>query len=189
MRKILIVDDHPLVRTGLRELLRRSGYEVVGEGGAAAEAEKLARELCPDLVIWDWALPDGGKEVLMEFMRKFPHVKVLVVSAFLGPELACALREMGAHGAISKTAAPEELLEAVRAVARGEEVFPEAAYLTPREREVLALLGEGLGNAEIAEKLRISVKTVEGHIERLKRKLRCETTAALRALAMKRGDA
>jgi DNA-binding CsgD family transcriptional regulator len=70
-------------------------------------------------------------------------------------------------------------------VARGEEAFPEAAYLSTREREVLALLKRGLGNAEIAEKLGISVKTVEGHIERLKRKLGCPTTAALRALAMK----
>ncbi|NOX44889.1 MAG: response regulator transcription factor [Caldiserica bacterium] len=188
MKRVLIVDDHPLVRAGLRELLRRAGYEVVGEAGTAAEAEGLAEELCPDVVIWDWALPDGGKRALVRFRGKFPDVKLLVVSAFLGPELACALRELGAHGAISKTAAPDELLRAVEAVARGDEAFPEAAYLAPREREVLTLLGEGLGNAEIAERLGISVKTVESHIERLKRKLGCKTTAALRALAMKKGE-
>lgn len=185
MRKVLIVDDHPLVRAGLRELLRGVRYEVVGEAGSAAEAERLVRELKPDIVIWDWALPDGGKEALKRFLEAFPGVRVLIVSAFLGPELACILREMGAKGAVSKTAAPEELIRAVEAVAQGKESFPGAAYLSPREREVLALLGSGLGNTDIAERLGISVKTVEGHIERLKRKLRCETTAALRALAMK----
>ncbi len=185
MKKVLIVDDHPLVRAGLKELLQGVGYEVVGEAGSAAEAERLVRELQPDLVIWDWALPDGGKEALERFLGTFPGVRVLVLSAFLGPELACTLREMGVKGAVSKTAAPGELLRAAEAVARGEEAFPEAAYLSLREREVLALLREGLSNAEIAEKLGISVKTVEGHIERLKRKLRCETTAALRALAMR----
>ena len=189
--KILIVDDHPLVREGLRGLLREAGYEVVGEAGSAAEAELLAAEHSPDVAIWDWALPDGGREALARFMGRFPETAILVVSAFLGPELACVLREMGAKGAISKTAAPEELLAAVETVARGGEAFPPAAYLTPREREVLALLGEGLGNAEIAERLGISVKTVEGHIERLKGKLGCPTAAALRALALRKvmGDA
>lgn len=187
MRKVLVVDDHPLVRTGLRALLAEAGFEVVGEAGSAAEAERLAARASPDLVIWDWALPDGGKGALARFMGRFPGTAVLVVSAFLGPELACFLREMGVRGAVSKNAAPEELLRAVEAVARGGEAFPPAAYLAPRERQILALLGEGLGNAEIAERLGISVKTVEGHIERLKRKLGCPTAAALRALAMKRG--
>ncbi len=187
MKTVLIVDDHPLVRAGLRELLREAGFAVVGEASSAGEAERLARELRPDLVIWDWALPDGGREALVRFLGAFPGTRVLVVSAFLGPELACALREMGVQGAVSKTAAPGELLRAVEAVARGEEAFPEAAYLSPREREVLAFLGKGWGNAEIAEKLGISVKTVEGHIERLKRKLGCPSTAALRALAIREG--
>lgn len=186
MRRILIVDDHPLVREGLRRLLREAGYRVVGEAGSAKEAELLAVELRPDLVIWDWALPDGGREVLARFMGRFPGVGVLVVSAFLEPELACLLREMGVKGAVSKTAAPGELIEAVEAVSRGREAFPPAAYLTPREREVLALLAEGLGNAEIAGRLGISVKTVEGHIERLKGKLGCPSTTALRALAMRK---
>ncbi|MCD6540278.1 response regulator transcription factor [Candidatus Bipolaricaulota bacterium] len=185
MKRVLIVDDHPLVRAGLRELLRRAGFTVAGEASSAAEAERRARDLGPELVIWDWALPDGGMEALARFLKSFPGVRVLVVSAFLGPELACALREMGARGAIAKTAAPGELLQAVKAIAQGEEAFPEAAYLSAREREVLALLGKGWGNAEIAERLGISVKTVEGHLERLKRKLGCPSTAALRALAIK----
>lgn len=187
MKTVLIVDDHPLVRAGLRELLREAGFVVVGEASSAGEAERLARELQPDLVVWDWALPDGGREALVRFLGAFPGTRVLVVSAFLGPELACALREMGVQGVVSKTAAPGELLRAVEAVARGEGAFPEAAYLSPREREVLAFLRKGWGNAEIAEKLGISVKTVEGHIERLKRKLGCPSTAALRALAIREG--
>jgi DNA-binding NarL/FixJ family response regulator len=185
MKKVLIVDDHPLVRAGLKDFLAEAGFAVVGEAGTAAEAERLAVKLSPDVVIWDWALPDGGAETLLRFLKRNPDIEVLVVSAFLGPELACFLREMGVRGAVAKNAAPEELLRAVRAVARGEEAFPEAAYLSAREREILTLLKRGLGNAEIAEKLGISVKTVEGHIERLKRKLHCPTAAALRALAMR----
>lgn len=188
MKKVLIVDDHPLVRAGLKALLADAGFEVVGEAGTAAEAEQLMAGVSPDLVIWDWALPDGGEEGLSRFLKRYPGIEVLVVSAFLGPELACFLREMGVRGAVAKTAPPEELLRAVRAVACGKEAFPESAYLSAREREVLALVGRGLGNAEIAGKLGISVKTVEGYIERLKRKLGCPTAAALRALAMRHRD-
>ena len=184
MSKVLVVDDHPLVRQGLVRILEEGGLQVVGEAATAEEA--LEAVACgPDLIVWDWTIPGGGAEALEAVRQRYPGAKILVITAFPSPGLVRALRDLGVQGFLPKTASPEEILDACREVLSGGERLPQAPDLSPREREILEGISKGLGNRELAATLGISVKTVENHLERLKAKLGCKSTAELRALALR----
>jgi len=178
--RIAIVDDHRLVREGLVRVLGADpGIEVVGEAGRGEEAVALVAACAPDVLLLDIALPDvDGLTVVERVLESAPGVRVLMLSMHSEPEYAAAARERGAHGLVGKSAEPEALIGAIRAVAAGEAVPVEGA-LSRREREVLALVADGRTNDEIADRLGIRVKTVDGHCERLMAKLDLHTRAGL----------
>lgn len=182
--RVVVADDHPLVREGLRRLLSQAGFAVV-EAEDGADAKAKAEKLQPDLVLWDLLMPGGGLFGLRRLKERLPNLKILVLTALDTPGLGEEVLRAGAQGLVAKTADPEEILAAVRAVLRGETILPKEASLTSRDREILGLLAQGLPLGEIAEKLRISPKTVESHLEHLKEKLRCRSVPELRALALR----
>lgn len=185
MIRVLIVDDHPLVRDGLARLLAGHGIAVVGLAAEGGEGIRLARRERPDVVLWDLAMPAGGVTGLSHLKRTAPGCRVLVVTALDNPWLAAEAARAGADGFLAKTASAEEFIAAIRACAEGRPAFPSVPELSPREEEVFALLGQGLANRDIAVRLGISPKTVESHLERLKEKLGCASAAELRALALR----
>jgi len=173
--RVLIVDDHPVVRAGLRAFLDlQEDLEVVGEAGSVAEALERAAALAPDLVLLDLELPDGsGLTAIAELGRAS---RVLVLTSFLDEGKVRQAMRQGASGYLLKHAGPNALLDKLRAALRGEmPLDPEAvrllaspredplAQLTPREREVLRRMAEGLSNKRIASVLGISEKTVKTH--------------------------
>jgi len=182
---VLLADDHALVREGLKRLLARAGFSAVAEAKDGGEALQKAEELRPDLVLWDLLMPGGGLEGLRRLREKVPEAKILVLTALDTPGLGEEVLRAGAQGLVEKTADPEEILRAIHAVLRGETLAPLEENLTAREEEILRLLAQGLRLAEIAEKLGISPKTVESHLEHLKEKLRCKSVPELRALALR----
>jgi len=183
---VLIVDDHPVVREGLRRLILNQGVYVVGEAGTGQEGLRLAQDLQPDLIIWDLAMPGGGLGRLAELKTASPDSKVLVITVLDVAEVAGEAERAGADGIVSKGAPPEELVQALHTVLRGRRAFPKVSHLSPREEQIMVLLAEGLGNKEIAERLGVSTKTVESHLDNLKAKLGCTSTADLRARALRR---
>ncbi|MCS7216811.1 MAG: response regulator transcription factor [Candidatus Bipolaricaulota bacterium] len=185
MARVLVADDHPVVREGLRKLFARAGFRVVAEAQTGEEAQEKAAALRPDLVVWDLVMPGGGLQGLQGLRQRCPEAKVLVITALAAPTLAQEAVRAGAHGLVAKTANPEEILAAAHAVLRGELFLPKETPLTGREQEVLHLLGQGLRLGEIAERLQISAKTVESHLENLKAKLGCRSVPELRALALR----
>jgi DNA-binding NarL/FixJ family response regulator len=182
---VLLADDHALVREGLKRLLARAGFSAVAEAKDGGEALQKAEELHPDLVLWDLLMPGGGLEGLRRLREKVPEAKILVLTALDTPGLGEEVLRAGAQGLVEKTADPEEILRAIHAVLRGEILVPSEENLTAREEEILRLLAHGLRLAEIAEKLGISPKTVESHLEHLKEKLCCKSVPELRALALR----
>jgi two-component system invasion response regulator UvrY len=182
---VLLADDHALVREGLKRLLARAGFSAVAEAKDGGEALQKAEELHPDLVLWDLLMPGGGLEGLRRLREKVPEAKILVLTALDTPGLGEEVLRAGAQGLVEKTADPEEILRAIHAVLRGEILVPSEENLTAREEEILRLLAQGLRLAEIAEKLGISPKTVESHLEHLKEKLCCKSVPELRALALR----
>lgn len=206
--RVLIVDDHPVVRKGLDSCLsRRPGIRIVGEAADGEEAAKLARELIPDVVLMDIDLPRMNGLAVTELLRKeAPNVKVLVLSVHTNKEFIFRIIQSGAQGYVSKEAAPEELVRAIESVWRGESFFaPEIAQaalkelvtsagrrkpfaaLTSRELEVLALIAHGRSNKEVASSLGIGVRTIETHRERIMRKLGIHTIAGLTRFAIQNG--
>ncbi len=181
--RVLLADDHGLVRAGLSRLLTQAGFAVVAEAENGEEARKKALEMRPDLIFWDLLMPEGGFAGLQRLRESLPEAKILVLTALDGPGLAEEARRAGAAGLVVKTANPEEIVRAAEAALRG--VFAQPSTLTPREREVIALFGEGLRIPEIAEKLKISEKTVETHLEKLKEKLGFGSITELRAWAIR----
>lgn len=202
--RILIVDDHGLVRDGLRALLDgQPDLEVVGEARTAEEALAFARRLRPEVVILDVRLPDrSGVEVCGELGDVAPDARILLMSGDLDGTVVIEAAGVGALGFVSKEAPNEEILEAVRTVADGGPTMgattaramlrdlrgrqrqrPTLASLSAREREVLAGLSEGLTNREIASGLVLSEKTVRNHVSSILHKLdlRHRTEAALYA--------
>lgn len=199
--RILIVDDHAVLRSGLKLLLApEQGIEVVGEAGDAFEALAQVRRLRPDLVLLDLSLPGlDGLDLLSRVRAEMPWVKVLVLTMHDDPGYLKRALEAGACGYVLKRAADVELLAAIRAVDRGETyVYPTLVAsmvqsfgsasagpadgygaLSQREREVFRLLVLGHTNAEIAQRLGLSVKTVETHRARLMEKLGVRTRAEL----------
>jgi two-component system response regulator DevR len=201
---VLIVDDHGLVREGLRTVLQEEpGIEVVGEAGRAAEAIALVGELAPDVVVLDIRLPDrDGVTIVEELRRASPTTRVLLCSGSPDGSMLFNAAGSGADGFVAKEAPNDEIVDAVRRIADGSAVvghrsagvmfkglqdhatdLAKLERLSARERQILRLLGHGMTNREIAAQLLISEKTARNHVSRILRKLavRGRTEAALLA--------
>ncbi len=211
MTRLLLVDDHAVVRSGLKMLL--SGHEemeIVGEAGSAAEAMLEAERTNPDVILMDIGLPDKtGIEATRDIKKEFPDVKIVALTIHEDEEYFFQMLDAGASGYVPKRAAPDELITAIRAAAAGEVyLYPSMAKLlvrdylnaerpaeeklnldglTDREREVLTHLAEGAGNDQIAAALVISPKTVERHRENIMRKLNLHSRSELVRYAIRKG--
>jgi DNA-binding NarL/FixJ family response regulator len=209
--RVMLVDDHSLVREGIRHVLTATeGIEVVAEAGDASEALLRARESKPDVVVLDLSLPGvSGLELTIKLREILPAIKVLILSVHDHPEYVLGAVRAGAQGYLRKDTSPAELRSALQAVARGESYFspPVArhltaavrgdtpaedpagrlARLTPREREVLAGIAAGETSRAIAGRLGLSPRTVETYRESLARKLDIKTVAALTRFALEAG--
>lgn len=205
--KLLLVDDHPVVRKGISSCLARHEHlQIVGEAANGAEAIQKTRELMPDIVLMDIDMPEMNGLAVTEVLRKeVPKIKVLILSMHSNSEYVMRIIQSGAAGYVLKEAPTEELVSAIEAVNAGEAFFsPEvarvalnkyvrgagenaAAQLTNREREVLIQIAEGLSNKEIASKLGVGVRTVETHRERIMRKLNIHSVAGLTKFAISQG--
>lgn len=199
--RILVADDHRVVRKGLRLLLEmQAGLQVVGEASTGPEAVALARRLKPDLIILDLAMPSGaGMESLQALARE---ARVLVLTMHDDIEYVRGVLQAGGSGYVLKEAADTDLLAAIEAVAAGKTyVYPtlaaallqvtpaqreETASLSPRELEVLKLVALGHTNQEIADLLKVGVRTVETYKERLCEKLGLHTRPELVRYALDR---
>jgi DNA-binding NarL/FixJ family response regulator len=192
--RILIADDHPLFRKGMRSLLETMPeVEVVGEAATGQQAVDLAAGLQPDVILMDLQMPEGsGLAATRAISQASPHTRILVVTLFEDDDSVFAALRAGARGYILKDAEESEMKRAIQAVGRGEaifspsiatrvidffsasrgaipdEVFPE---LTGREREILSLIARGETNAAIAEQLSIALKTVRNHVSNIYSKL------------------
>lgn len=206
--KILIADDHPVVRKGVSQsLARQSNFEIVGEAVDGRDAVRLAYSLRPEVIVVDIDMPNlNGIAVADLIRRELPDIRVLVLSAHRAQDYVQRIIQSGARGYVLKDATAEELARAVEAVHRGEAFFsPEIArvalnqivqghsaetgtpQLTNREREVLIQIADGFSNKEIAVKLGVGVRTVETHRERIMRKLDIHNVAGLTRFAIAKG--
>lgn len=210
MIKVLIADDHSLVREGIIAFLRLcEDMEVVGEASDGLEAVEKAEKLKPDIVLLDINMPKlGGLEATLEIKRKVPDVKILILTQYDDREYISRLLRAGVSGYILKKAAGSELINAIRAVKRGElylhpsiakevvqgylnkeRVTVDDSYekLTEREKQVLKLVSEGHTYKEIADMLGISVKTAIAHHTKISEKLNIHTRAGLIKFAIQKG--
>ena len=186
--RLVIVDDHRLVREGLKTILAAvPEIEIVGEAWTAAGTIDLLEDAQPDLLLLDIALPDGdGLALLSEVRSRFPAVRVLMLSMHSEPEYAVAAAERGAAGLVGKDGSPDALLDAIRTAAAGG-VLPVDRPLSQRERQILSRIAAGRENRVIAEDLGLSEKTVNGHIERIMSKVGIHTRAGLVAYGRRLG--
>ncbi|MEX0799772.1 MAG: response regulator transcription factor [Dehalococcoidia bacterium] len=210
--RILVVDDHEVVRMGLRSLLeRQEGFLVVGEAGSVAEAIHAARQSNPDVVVMDIRLPDGdGVEACREIRQLNPKTKVIMLTAFADDEALFGSIMAGASGYLLKQTRGQSVAEAVERVARGESLLDpgvtdkvlaqmrrlasgetdELAALSPQERKILALIAEGKTNKEIAEDVFLSDKTVKNYVSSILGKLNMRRRSQAAAfMARRRPDA
>ena len=209
--KLLLVDDHAVVRSGLRMLLDgQADVEIVGEAGTASEAITAVSTLKPDVVLMDIGLPDmSGIDATREIKNLWPEIAVVALTIHEDQEYFFNMLEAGASRYVPKRAAPEELLTAIQVAASGEVyLYPSLAKLlvkdylthepvdsdnqnlsnlTAREQEVLTLLADGDSNAKIADKLSISPKTVSRHRENIMRKLNLHSRTELVKYAIRKG--
>lgn len=209
--RLMLVDDHEVVRSGLRILLEsESDVDIIGEFGTAGEALQAISKLKPDVVLMDIGLPDlSGIDAARELKSLRPEVAVVALTIHEDEEYFFKMLEAGASGYVPKRAAPDELLTAIRVAAQGEVyLYPTLAKLlvsdyltqeqqtkdekaldglTPREQEVLAHLADGAKNMEIAETLGISPKTVSRHRENIMRKLGLHSRTELVKYAIRKG--
>lgn len=208
--RLLLVDDHAVVRSGLRMLLENeSDMEIIGEAESAAEAVELAISLQPNVILMDIGLPDmSGIDATREIKKRTPDVFIVALTIHEDEEYFFKMLEAGASGYVPKRAAPDELLTAIRAAANGQVyLYPSlakllvrdylsgghsaeeqtASDLTDREQEVLTYLAEGANNEEIAKALFISPKTVARHRENIMRKLNLHSRADLVRYAIRKG--
>ena len=213
--RVVVSDDHPVVRQGLRSFLGARGFDVVGEAGDGAAAVRAVRETRPDVLLTDLVMPGvDGIETIRRLRADDLRLGILVLTSFSGADQVIPAIQAGADGYLLKDADPAALEDAIRAVHRGEPMLaPEAAAvvmarvageaaeppqpehpdldrLTPREREVLASLGRGLSNRQLAAELFVSEKTVKTHVSSVLAKLRVSdrTQAALFAVRVGLAD-
>ncbi len=190
--RLLLVDDHPMVRDGLRARLASvSDLEVVAEADDEDSAVQALEQHRPDLVVMDVALRQAnGIEVTRRLRQLQPLVRVLVLSMYDNPGYVSEAQRAGASAYLLKDSPAERIIEALQTVAAGGEVWPsgtdsdEGPHLTPREREVLGLVADGLSCKQISERLGMGVRTVETHRTHLRRKLKLESPAALVRFAL-----
>jgi two-component system response regulator NreC len=208
--RLLLVDDHAVVRSGLRMMLDNEGdAEIVGEASSAAEAIEAAIRLKPNVILMDIGLPDlSGIDATREIKKRTPDVAIVALTIHEDEEYFFKMLEAGASGYVPKRAAPEELLTAIRAAATGQVyLYPSLAKLlvrdyldggrastgqpssdlTDREQEVLTYLAEGASNEEIAAALVISPKTVSRHRENIMHKLNLHSRSELVRYAIRKG--
>lgn len=209
--RVLVVDDHPLVREGIRHVLNEgSGLEVTAEAASGEEALELAQSHRPDVILLDISMPgESGLKVATKLRSRVPEARILILSMHDHAEFVLGAVRAGVHGYVLKDSLPVELRQAVRTVYGGEEFFspPVASRLsaalrgevpvdakrqkieslTKREREVLVHVAMGRSNKKVAGELGISVRTVETHRENLMRKLDIHSVAELTRLALKTG--
>ncbi len=203
--RILIVDDHPLFRSGIHALLAADPtMEVIGEAATGAEAIALAASLQPEVILMDLHMPDGGGiAATRHILHASPHIRILVVTMYEGDHSVFTAMRAGARGYLLKGARPDEIIRAIQAVGSGEAIFsptiatrlieffatlqpvalPQALpELTDREREILGLIAVGQSNGAIARQLALSTKTVSNYVSNIFSKLQ----VADRAQAMLR---
>jgi DNA-binding NarL/FixJ family response regulator len=207
--RVLLADDHALVRAGIRALLGRiNGIEVVGEAADGHEALEMIKDLRPDIALLDITMPGlSSFEVLKESIRLFPELRVIILTVHNAAEYATKALRAGAAGFLPKSAAVNELHEALETVGRGETYFSGEvlrktlpgesrgddeqgqllAKLTPRQREILTLVSEGHSTRDIGRKLKISTKTVESHRAQLMQRLNIHEVAGLVRFAIRAG--
>jgi len=198
--RVLIADDHAIVRTGIRLMLEhQDDLQVVGEAADAADAARLAGAADPHVVLMDWSMPGpGGARTIGAIREHAPKARVIVVTMHEGDAYVRAALDAGASGYIVKHVDGNTLIAAIRAVHRGrilvnvawssdDQAPTSSVALSPREREVLLLLAQGHSNRAIAEQIGLSVKTVETYRARLGSKLGLRTRAALFRYAVETG--
>jgi two-component system, NarL family, response regulator NreC len=209
--KVLVAEDHAVVREGIRMILdAQDDFAVVGEARDGDEAIRLARQLRPDVVVMDISMPRmNGVEATQEIKRLYPEIQVLILTMHEEESYVFQLLRLGAAGYVLKRAAATDLVEAVRAASRGEAfLYPAVARsvvqdylermrsgenssrydgLTDREREILVLIAEGHTNAQIADRLFISVKTVQTHRAHIMEKLDLHDRSLLVRYAVRKG--
>ena len=208
--RILLAEDHALVRQGFRALLSEiADFEVVGEAANGRDALKLMRALAPDVVLIDISMPElNGLDATARALREHPQLKVIIVSMHVTEAYVLEALRAGAAGYLLKDAGADEMERAIRAVARGERYFapsishhiidsflraerggkaPGAEALSLRQREVLQLVAEGKSTREIGATLHLSVKTVEAHRAQLMQRLQIFDVAGLTRYAIRAG--
>jgi NarL family two-component system response regulator YdfI len=204
--RVLIADDHMVVREGLRAILEAAeDVDLVGEAADGAEAVQLAGELAPDVVLMDLRMPGvDGIEAIRQIKARYPGVEVVILTTYDDDENIVRGLRAGARGYLLKDSGRKALFEAIRAAARGESLLPsaviekvvahlaeprpvETARLSKREQEVLALLARGAANKEIAARLYISERTVKAHVTSIFNKLGVNSRAEAVAVALRGG--
>lgn len=206
--RVLVVDDHAIVREGICSLLaRHKDIQIVGQADDGQRALELVSQMTPDLVLMDIQMPGmNGLEATREIHKRFPSTRILVLTQYENKEYVLPLLRAGAVGYISKSARANELVNAIRTVYTEGAYLPpritqtvvtllsesstmpaDAPSLTEREIQVLRLVAEGLNSREIAERLNISVKTVDTHRANIMEKLQVHNTAELIKVAIQKG--
>jgi DNA-binding NarL/FixJ family response regulator len=203
--RVLLADDHPIVRQGVRGLLEEAGHKVVGEAADGHEAVRLARTLNPDVVVLDLSMPLlNGLDAARELRRLLPEIKTILLTMYSDKAYVLQAMKAGAKGYVLKTQATEDLIRAIRGISRGEVYLSPSiaasvvdAYLdntdatfdplTPRERQIVQLIAEGKTTREVAGLLNISVKTAQSHRSHIMQKLEVHEVAGLVRYAINRG--
>ena len=203
--RILLADDHAIVRQGLKALLEREGFAVVAEADDGQAAVRLARERCPDVAVLDFSMPIlNGLDAALEILRACPRAKAILLTMHTDDHYVLSALRAGVKGYVVKTQASSDLVRAIHEVLRGmmylspgiSEAVVQAYLaksempadpLTSREREVLQLVAEGKSTKEVAGLLGISFKTAESHRTRILKKLDLHETAGLVRYAVRRG--
>jgi DNA-binding NarL/FixJ family response regulator len=209
-RRIVLADDHQLLRAGLRSLFAKErDLEVIAEASDGREAVELVKKLAPDLAIMDIGMPNlNGIDATRQIRESAPQTKVIALSMHASAPFVSRMLEAGASGYLLKDAAYEELVQAVRIVLSGQMYLSRGitgvvvedyvrraaaasqaaqARLTPREREIAQLLAEGRSTKQIAGELHVSVKTVETHRQHILAKLKIDSIAELTKYAIREG--